>query len=115
MRAGVIALAVVLAGCGASQPAPAPHASVAAARDRLVRRCMAAHGFSFPAPKVTPAFRRALLGSPRQIGTLRLSGGVIVRYRTHGCYPHAIGVLYGSVRRYQQIVAARNMLGSEVR
>jgi len=120
MRAGVIGLAVMLAGCGTSQPAAAPHASVeaqslAAARQQLVRHCMAAHGFSFPAPKVTPGFRRALLGSPRQVGTLRLSGGVVVRYRTNGCYPHAMAVLYGSVRRYQQIVAARNMLGSETR
>ena len=108
MRAGIIALAMLLAGCGSSQPAAAPHES---AKAQLIRRCMAAHGFTLPAPKVTAAFRRAMLGTPQQVGTLRLQGGVIVRYRTHGCYPHALAVLYGSVRRYQEIVARRNQLG----
>jgi hypothetical protein len=124
MRAGVagwaIALAALVAGCGSSQPAAVPSTAarvalppaqddgtLAAAREKLVRRCMAARGFA--APETTAAYRRALLGTPRQIGTLRMPGGAIVTYRSHGCHPHAMGVLYGSVRRYQLLVARANV------
>jgi hypothetical protein len=54
------------------------------------------------------AYRRALLGSPRQTGTLHLPDGLVVRYRASGCYADAMATLYGSVRRYQLLVAQRN-------
>jgi hypothetical protein len=54
------------------------------------------------------AYRRALLGSPRQTATLHLPGGLVVRYPTSGCHPDAMATLYGSVRRYQLLVARRN-------
>ena len=165
MRASVagpmIGLAVMVVGCGDSQPASAPPtprdelASVAfedpqaqtfaAARARLVRRCMAERGFPLPptapAPSVptadappsgtgyglfaqfaklarprtaatAPGFRRALLGSPRQTGTLHLPGGAVVTYRTSGCHAHAMATLYGSVRNYQWVVFTRNAVRS---
>ena len=56
--------------------------------------------------------RRALLGSPRQTGTLHLPGRVIVKYRSSGCYADAMGTLYGSVRHYQWLVATRNAVRS---
>jgi hypothetical protein len=159
MRARVvgsmIGLAATVVGCGTAQPAAAPRADLqrvafssasedrmlAAARDRLVRRCMAERGFTYPptAPSIPAAdapppgagyglfeqfaqprrgvprqigFRRALLGSPRETGTLRLPSGTIVKYRSSGCYPDAMGTLYGSVRRYQWLVARRNELRS---
>jgi hypothetical protein len=54
------------------------------------------------------AYRRALLGSPRRTATLHLPDGLVVRYRASGCYPDAMATLYGSVRRYQLLVAQRN-------
>jgi hypothetical protein len=59
-----------------------------------------------------PGFRRALMGSPRQTGTLHLPDGVTVKYRSKGCHAEAMGTLYGSVRRYQRLVAARNAVRS---
>jgi hypothetical protein len=119
--------------------------TLAAARQRLVRDCMGARGYSLtppaPAPSIpiadsppsadgyglfaqfarfakpprrTPpreaGFRRALMGSPQQTGTLHTPGGMTVTYRSSGCYAHAMGTLYGSVRRYQRLVARRNEL-----
>ena len=55
-----------------------------------------------------PGFRRALMGSARQTGTLHLRDGAIVTYRTSGCYAHAMATLYGSVRHYQWLVFTRN-------
>jgi hypothetical protein len=156
----LIGLAMVV-GCGSSQPTTAPPATggdvttvafssaeesrqartLAAAREQLIRRCMAGRGFAYrpaapppvlpvadappsgagyglhaqfanPAPRRAaprgPSVRRALMGSPHQTGTLRLPGGALVTYRSGGCYAHAIGTLYGSVRRYQQLVWRRN-------
>ena len=161
----VIGLAAMVAGCGSSQPATAPPttggdvATVAfssaeearqtrtlvAAREQLIRRCMAGRGFAYqpaaPPPAIPVAdappsrngyglyaqlangaprraaprgasIHRALLGSSRQTGTLRLPGGAIVTYRSRGCYAHAMGTLYGSVRRYQQLVWRRNAVRS---
>ena len=59
-----------------------------------------------------PGFRRALLGSPRQTGTLRLPGGAVVTYRTSGCYAEAMATLYGSARNYQWVVFTRNTVRS---
>jgi hypothetical protein len=125
--------AMVVVGCGSSQPATAPPRvadavarvafpsaqedrearTLAAARARLVRRCMAERGFTFPqaepAPTETASYRRALMGSPRETATLRLPE-MTVRYRSGGCYAHAMGALYGSVRRYQLLVAKRNVV-----
>ena len=165
MRARVagsaIGLAVLVAGCGSSQPAAAPPtvsadvANVAfpsaredreartlvAARARLVRRCMAERGFTLPraapapsvptadalpaatgygfaarftttapaAPRQTATVERALMGSPRETATLRLPE-MTVRYRSGGCYAKAMGELYGSARRYQLLVAKRNVV-----
>ncbi len=68
--------------------------------------------FAKPAPRHTAStkrgFRRALMGSPRQTGTLHLPDGVVVTYRSSGCYAHAMATLYGSVRRYQWLVFTRN-------
>jgi hypothetical protein len=163
----VLGLAMVLVGCGSSQPATAPSPvadavarvafpsaredremrTFAAAREQLVHRCMAARGFSSPAapvlsvpvadappsragyglsrqfakttplpamPTETAASRHALMGSPHQTATIRLPGGMIVRYRSRGCYADAMGALYGSVRRYQLLVARRNVVRSAV-
>ena len=170
MRARVagsmIGLAAMVVGCGTSQPATAPPSTsgdvasvvfssaqeerqartLAAARERLVRRCMAARGFTVPptapAPSIPIAdappsgagyglfarferpvprrrtgpvragYRRALMGSPRQTGTLRLPGGATVTYRSSGCHAQALGTLYGSVRRYQVFVWKRNAVRS---
>jgi hypothetical protein len=169
VRAGVvgsvIGLAAMVVGCGSSRPTTAPPAvagdvasvafssaqeerqarSLAAAREQLVRRCMAARGIAYPPTALAPsiptadappsgagyglfaqfakpaplraaprgaAYRRALMGSPRQIATLHLAGGVTVRYRSGGCYAHAMGALYGSARRYQLLVARRNAVRS---
>ena len=72
--------------------------------------------FAKPAPRRTAStptgFRRALMGSPRQTGTLKLPDGAIVTYRSSGCYAHAMGTLYGSVRRYQWLVFTRNAVRS---
>ena len=57
-------------------------------------------------------FRRALMGSPRQTGTLRLPDGAVVTYRSRGCYADAMATLYGSVRRYQRLVFTRNTVRS---
>jgi hypothetical protein len=161
----VIGLAAMVAGCGATQPATAPPATggdvaavafssaeeahqartLAAAREQLIRRCMAGRGFAYqpaaPPPALPPAdaapsgagyglfaqfadaappraaprgasMHRALMGSPRQTGSLRLPGGAIVTYRSGGCYAHATGTLYGSVRHYQQLVWRRNAVRS---
>jgi hypothetical protein len=159
----MIGLAAMVVGCGSSRPATAPPSddvatvafssaeedlqarTLAAAREQLVRRCMAARGFTYPpaalapsipaadaAPsgagyglfaqfaKATPqratprgaAYRRALMGSRRQTGTLRLPDGVTVTYRSHGCYARAMGTLYGSARRYQWLVGRRNAVRS---
>jgi hypothetical protein len=59
-----------------------------------------------------PGFRRALMGSPRQTGTLQLPDGAVVEYRTSGCYAHAMATLYGSVRHYQWLVFTRNTVRS---
>jgi hypothetical protein len=150
----LIGLAVIAAGCGSTQPAAAPRADLesvafaspqddlvlAAARERLVRRCMAARGFTMPPAAPAPsipaddappssgygllaqfdrppprrriahgtAYRHALLGSPRETATLRLPNDLVLRYRSTGCHAEAMGTLYGSVRRYQRLVAARN-------
>jgi hypothetical protein len=159
----VIALAAIVVGCGSSRPTTAPRAvtddiasvvfsspqedrqarTLAAAREHLVARCMAARGFTYrftalapsipvadappsgtgyglfaqfakaaaASPRAAPrgsAYRRALVGSPRDVGTLLLPGGVTVRYRAGGCYAHALGALYGSARRHQWLVARRN-------
>ena len=68
--------------------------------------------FAKPAPRHTAStksgFRRALMGSPRQTGTLHLPDGVVVTYRSSGCYAHAMATLYGSVRRYQWLIFTRN-------
>ncbi len=61
------------------------------------------------APRQAAAFERALMGSPREIATLRLPE-MTVRYRTGGCYAKAMGELYGSARRYQLLVAQRNLV-----
>jgi hypothetical protein len=120
MRACAAGLAaLVVAGCGSTQPAAAPSDARAAlpsaqesrilvaARARLVRRCMAGRGFTVPAERQTAAYRRALMGT--RTATLRLPE-MTVRYRSNGCYAQAMGTLYGSVRSYQLLVAKRNVL-----
>ena len=158
VRAGIvgIGLAAIVAGWGGSSPpTTAPHDDVAsvafssakeeregrtlvAARERLVRRCMTAHGvaypFAAPAPPTIPiadappsadgyglfaqfaeaprrraapsgvAYRRALLGSPGQSGTLHLRGGLVVRYRSTWLLPGRDG---DALRQRPALPAAR--------
>jgi hypothetical protein len=152
LAGAMLGVVAIVAGCGWTQPAtgpdltsvafsspPSEDRALVAAREELLRRCMAARGFTYrpAAPALLPAadtppsggyglsaqfakprpgaarapgFHRALLGSPRETGTLRLEGGTVVIYRTSGCYAKAMGTLYGSVRRYQSFVARRNAL-----
>ena len=102
-----------MAGRGFTLPLTAPAPSVPTAD---APPSGAGDGLYAPFSKVSrprsaatePGFRRALLGSPRQTGTLHLPGGGIVEYRTTGCYAQAMATIYGSVRSYQRLVFARN-------
>ncbi|MFF7726962.1 hypothetical protein [Streptomyces sp. NPDC008001] len=115
----VLSAGLLLSGCTAPPPRPAPDEVIKAATQRLTDACLARQGLTPPRPGQTPPPGRqqqisdALFGAGRAELSVALPTGYVVRAHTDGCLAAAQQRLYGDQRRWFRASVIVNNLQPE--